>query len=67
MIQLIKDQNIKLMLVASYFEKKSPQMIEDKTGIKALYLPLFVQGVPGINDNFQLVDYWIEQINANIK
>ncbi|UCG27774.1 MAG: zinc ABC transporter substrate-binding protein, partial [Bacteroidales bacterium] len=29
MIQLIKDQNIKLMLVASYFEKKSPQMIED--------------------------------------
>jgi len=42
-------------------------MIEDKTGIKALYLPLFVQGVPGINDNFQLVDYWIEQINANIK
>lgn len=66
-IQMIKDQNIKLMLVASYFEKKSPQMIEDKTGIKALYLPLFVQGVPGINDNFQLVDYWIEQINANIK
>lgn len=67
MVQMIQDQNIKLMLVASYFEKKSPQMIEDKTGIKALYLPLFVQGVPGINDNFQLVDYWIAQINANIK
>lgn len=67
MIELIKAQNIKLMLVASYFEKKTPQMIEDKTGIKALYLPMFVQGVPGINDNFQLVDYWIDQVNANIK
>jgi zinc/manganese transport system substrate-binding protein len=67
MIELIKEQNIRLMLVASYFEKKTPQMIEDKTGIKALYLPLFVQGVPGINNNFQLVDYWIDQINANIK
>jgi len=67
MIKLIQDQNINLMLVASYFEKKTSQMIEDKTGIKALYLPLFVQGVPGINDNFQLIDYWIDQINANIK
>ncbi len=66
-IQMIKDQKIKLMLVASYFEKKSPQMIEDKTGVKALYLPLFVQGIPGIHDNFQLVDYWIQQINANIQ
>ena len=66
MTQLIKDQDIKLMLVASYFEKKSPQMIENKTGIKALFLPLFVQGVPGINNNFELMDYWIDQINANI-
>jgi zinc/manganese transport system substrate-binding protein len=67
MIQLINDQQIKLMLVASYFEKKSPQMIEDKTGIKALYLPLFVEGIHEIQDNFQLVDYWIEQINKNIQ
>ncbi len=65
-IQMIKDQNITLMLVASYFEKKSPQMIEDKTGVKALFLPLFVEGVPRINNNFQLVDYWIEQIGSNI-
>jgi ABC-type Zn uptake system ZnuABC Zn-binding protein ZnuA len=64
-IQTIKDQNIKVMLVASYFEKNSARMIEDKTGIRAVYLPLFVKGVPGINDNFQLVDYWIEQIKLH--
>ena len=67
MIQTIKDQNIKLMLVASYFEKSSARMIEDKTGIKAVYLPLFVQGIPEINDNFQLMDYWIDQIKMNIQ
>lgn len=66
MIQLIKDQNIGLMLVANYFEKKSPQMIESKTGIKALFLPLFVHGALEITDNFKLVDYWIEHVNANI-
>ena len=67
MIELIKEQNIKVMIVASYFEKKTAQMIEEKTGIKAVYLPLFVHGVPGIEDNFDLLDYWIDQINANIK
>lgn len=67
MIQTIKEQNIKLMVVASYFEKNSARMIEDKTGIKAVYLPLFVHGIQGIEDNFQLVDYWIEQIKSNIQ
>lgn len=67
MIKLIKDQDIKLMLVASYFEKKTPQMIENRTGIKALYLPLSVKGLPEINDSYELFDYWIDQINANIQ
>ncbi len=66
-IDLINKQEINLMLVASYFEKKSPQMIEAKTGIKALYLPLFVNYSDGIDDNFKLIDYWIDQINTNIK
>ncbi|MFC2076269.1 metal ABC transporter substrate-binding protein [candidate division KSB1 bacterium] len=66
MIKLIKDQDIKLLLVASYFEKDSPQMIESRTGIKAVYLPLSVSGKPEITDGFQLIDYWIEQINANL-
>ena len=67
MIQTIKEQNINLMLVASYFEKNSPRMIEDKTGIKALFLPLFVGGIPEVTDNFKLVDYWIDHINMNIQ
>jgi len=66
MIKLIKDQDIKVMLVASYFERNSPQMIEDRTGIKAIYLPVHATGLPEITDSFQLIDYWIEYINANL-
>ncbi|MEA1877413.1 MAG: metal ABC transporter substrate-binding protein [Bacteroidota bacterium] len=62
MTNLIKEQGIKVMLVASYFERKSPQMIENKTGITALYLPLFVGGIEEVGDNFQLVNYWIKEI-----
>lgn len=67
MTNLIKEQDIKLMLVASYFEKKSPEMIEDRTGIKAVYLPLFVGSVEGIENNFDLVNYWIREVKENIK
>ena len=67
MTELIKNQNIKVMLVASYFEKKSPQMIEDKTGIEAVYLPLFVSGMETIENNFDLMDYWIKTINKAIQ
>jgi hypothetical protein len=42
-------------------------MIEDKAGIKALYLPLYVHGMPGINDSFDLMDYWIEKINESVR
>ncbi len=66
-IHTITDQHIKLMLVASYFEKNSARMIEEKTGIKAVFLPLFVGGIPEVTDNFQLMDYWIEQIKINIQ
>jgi len=66
MVNLIKEQDIKIMLVASYFEKKSPQMIEDRTGIRAVYLPLFVNSEMGIDNNFELMDYWISQIKQNI-
>jgi len=66
MIKLIKDQDIKVMLVASYFERNSPKMIEDRTGIKAIYLPVHVTGLPEIQNSFQLIDYWIDQINANL-
>ena len=67
MIGVINDQEIKLMLVASYFEKNSARMIEEKTGVKAVFLPLFVGGSAEVTDNFQLVDYWIDQIESNIQ
>ena len=67
MIGVIKDQDIKLMLVASYFEKNSARMIEEKTGVQAVFLPLFVGGLAEVTDNFQLVDYWIDQIESNIQ
>ena len=66
-IQLIKDRGIDLMLVGSYFEKRKPTTIAQKTGIKALFLPIGVGGIPEATDNFKLMDYWIDQVNEAIQ
>ncbi|MBN2104025.1 zinc ABC transporter substrate-binding protein [bacterium] len=63
MIQLIRDRNIQVMLVASYFEKRKPTTIAQKTGIRALFLPLSVGGQEGVDDNFKLMDFWLQQLN----
>ncbi len=66
MIKLIKDSDIRVMLVGSYFEKRKPTTIAQRTGIKALFLPISVGGTPEVTDNFKLADHWIDQILAAI-
>lgn len=66
-IAMIKDRGVDLMLVASYFEKRKPTTIAQKTGIKALFLPLSVGAVPQADDVFTLMDYWIDQVNQAIQ
>ena len=66
-IQLIRDRNVDLMLVATYFEKRKPMTISQKTGITALFLPLSVEAIPEVTDTFLLVDYWIDAINEAVE
>lgn len=63
-IKNIKENGVDVMIVASYFEKRKPNTIASKTGIKAVFLPLSVDAMPDLTDNFKLVDYWIDSINA---
>ena len=62
-VNLIKERGVSVMLVASYFEKRKPNTIANKTGIQAIFLPLSVNAIPEVSDNFKLVDYWIDSIN----
>ena len=66
-INLIKEHGVDVMLVASYFEKRKPNTIAGKTGIQALFLPLSVNAIPEVSDNFKLMDYWIDNVNEALK
>jgi len=66
-IKLIGEHGVDVMLVASYFEKRKPTTIANKTGIKALFLPFSVNAAPEVTDNFKLMDYWIDSISEAVK
>jgi ABC-type Zn uptake system ZnuABC Zn-binding protein ZnuA len=64
LIEKIKTLGIKAILTANYFDKKAPRMIEEKTGAKALIVPLSVAGTPEAQSYFDLFDIWIQALRS---
>jgi ABC-type Zn uptake system ZnuABC Zn-binding protein ZnuA len=57
LIQEMKRQNIKIILVEPYFDLKTPNSISRETNAKVLVMPPSVGGVKGTEDYFSLFDY----------
>ena len=59
LVNMMRERNIRIILAANYFDDHKVRIIADRTGAKAVIVPLFVGGAPGTEDYFKLVDYWI--------
>jgi zinc/manganese transport system substrate-binding protein len=67
LIQEIKRQGVKLILVEPYFDLKTPDAISRETGAKVLVMAPSVGGEKEITDYFKLFDYDIKLITAAMK
>jgi zinc/manganese transport system substrate-binding protein len=56
-INAMKAQNVKIIMVEPYFDTKTPNSIAANTGAKVLVMPPSVGGVPAASDYFKLFDY----------
>jgi zinc/manganese transport system substrate-binding protein len=63
----MKRQNVKLVLVEPYFDLKTPQAIGRDTGAEVLVMPPSVGGVKEVTDYFKLFDYDINLLIGAIK
>jgi zinc/manganese transport system substrate-binding protein len=63
----MKRQNVKLVLVEPYFDLKTPNAIGRETGAKILVMPPSVGGVKEVGDYFKLFDYDINLLIDAIK
>ena len=62
LIQMMKRDNVKVMLIEPYFDLKTPNSIGRETGAKVLVLYPSVGGEKEITDYFKLFDYDIDLI-----
>jgi zinc/manganese transport system substrate-binding protein len=67
LINEMKRQNVKLVLVEPYFDLKTPNSIGQQTGAEVLVMPPSVGGVKEVTDYFKLFDYDINLLIGAIK
>jgi len=67
LINLMKQQNVKLVLVEPYFDMKTPNAIGRETGAQVLVVPPSVGGTKEVTDYFKLFDYDIALVVNAIK
>ena len=67
LINLMKQQNVKLVVVEPYFDMKTPNAIGRDTGAQVLVVPPSVGGTKEVTDYFKLFDYDIALIVNAIK
>ena len=63
----MKRQNVKLVLVEPYFDLKTPNAIGRDTGAQVLVMPPSVGGTKDVSDYFKLFDYDINLLVEAIK
>jgi len=67
LINEMKRQNIKIIMVEPYFDLKTPNSIARQTGAEVVVLPPSVGGVKEITDYFKLFDYDLNLLVNAIK
>jgi ABC-type Zn uptake system ZnuABC Zn-binding protein ZnuA len=67
LIQEMKRQNVKLILVEPYFDLKTPESVARAVGGQVLVVPPSVGGVKEATDFFSLFDYDVSLVAAALK
>jgi ABC-type Zn uptake system ZnuABC Zn-binding protein ZnuA len=62
LVERMRAQNIKILLAANYFDEQKIRTVADRVGAEPVIVPLYVGGAEGVDDYFQLVDFWLDGI-----
>ena len=61
-IDLIRNEGIRVILSANYFDPAKPEIIAERTGAEVVVVPLSTGGEPGIDGYEDLIDVWISRL-----
>jgi len=60
----MREQNVKLIIAANYFDESKVREIAEKVGATALITPMAVNGVPEVDNFFKLVNFWVSGVKG---
>ena len=66
-INLMRERKISIVLAANYFDHRKVKAVAAKVNAEPVIVPIYVGGAPGVDDYFQLVDCWIENLLSAAK
>ncbi len=64
LVEKIKANQIKALVTANYYDERAPKSIEEKTGAKAVVVPLSVGGTAEVRTYFDLFEVWLRELRA---
>ncbi|MFQ5537203.1 MAG: metal ABC transporter substrate-binding protein [Gemmatimonadota bacterium] len=59
LIKLMKDEQIRVILAASYFDRSKVETVARRGGAKAVIVPMYNGARPGLDTYFDVVDLWV--------
>jgi zinc/manganese transport system substrate-binding protein len=62
LIERMKDDNVRLIIVPPYFGRKTPEFLAQEVGAKVLVLPSSVEGASDVQTYFDLFDYIVKSL-----
>jgi zinc/manganese transport system substrate-binding protein len=63
----MKKNKVKVVFAANYFDEAKVRAICKKVGAKPVIVPVYVDGAPGTENVFKLVDYWVDSLAGVFK
>ncbi|MCP4651888.1 MAG: zinc ABC transporter substrate-binding protein [Candidatus Omnitrophica bacterium] len=61
-VELMRDRDIRVILAANYFDEQKIRTVARKVNASPVIVPLYVGGREGVDDYFQLIDYWVDEL-----
>ncbi len=62
LVNLMKEKDIRIIFAANYFDEQKIRTVADRMDAEPVIVPMYVAGVPGIDNYFDLVDCWISAL-----
>lgn len=59
----VRHMHIPVLLAVNYYDQDQIHMVAERTGARAVIVPLSVDGAPGTGSFIDLVDYWVNHLS----